>query len=105
MSDLDRPSASLLHRLQLMSAERLLSVEPMPISAAVLLCHQAAARIGQLQAYEKMADQITAACTRWGWEHCTGGQDLVEQIDKVLSENKQLEAEVTYYKKEAIDED
>jgi hypothetical protein len=46
-------------------------------------------KISELLPYEKFAMQLTDACTRWGWSHCTAGPELIEQVDYILT---QLEA-------------
>ncbi len=53
MSDLEKPSASLMFRLKSVSVEKLLSVESMPLASAVLMCHQAADML------ERLGDELT----------------------------------------------
>lgn len=61
------------------------------IELASLALHLAE-KLESMKPYEKMALQLTDAMTRRGWSHCTGGQELIAQIDSEITARELAEA-------------
>lgn len=61
--------------------------------------------IKEMEPYELMADQLTEAMQKWGWQHCADGPDLIEQIEKVIAQAEVMDIPYFLRAEGAVEED
>lgn len=84
MSDLTAQGALRKYQKQLDPEGIEVGVSRQALDETLDLVESLQARIAELEPYEECCDQITEAMTRWGWQHCADGRELIEQVDSLL---------------------